>query len=234
MPKLKLFLPGKHDVCAIPLVFYVSQKGNTVYQESVRHHCHEILLRWLFLERTKKLGAYKEEPYSFRNPGETFIEPMIQMIWTCDKLASTLFAKAVAEYIHPIEVAAGLEPTKVTKMEEYEHMVLLEADPKWASNSLSMSIWLVLMRATITFREGTLKWESHVFSGSYFNRLYKVSRLNKVWDILPKLIAHKFKFWCGRQTWSPYSGVYSQLRTALPDNELGEWMWKNCWKEGNE
>ena len=231
MPKLKLFRPSAHTAHSLTFMFYVSQKDDTVYQESDRHNCHEIILRWLYLERAKKRGAWKNESYCFRNPGETFLEPNIQMIWTCNQLAPTLFTAAVAKYIHPIEVAAGLGPTKVTTMDEYAHMVLLEADPKWASNSLSMSIWLVLMRATIPFRAGATTWHSHVFRSSYFGQLGQVGRLNKVWDILPKLIAHKFEYWCGNPAWTPDSGVYSQLRTSTPGNELGEWMWKNYWKD---
>ena len=231
MLKLKMFRPQDRHIFYHPYVFYVSQKDDIIYQESIKHHCHEVLLRWMYLERTKRR---EKEPYCFRSPGESFIDPTIKMIWMCERLAPTLFAKAVAKYVHPIEIAAGLEPTKITRVDECRHTVLLEADSKWSSNSLSMSIWMVLMRATLTFREGEKTWEQYVFADSYFRKLGTASRLSKVWDILPTLIAHKFNNWCGNSYWTSDCGVYSQIHTGLSENELGKWMWKHCWKDGNE
>ena len=228
MPVLKLYHPDASGISEFPYMFYVSRKDDIIYQESHKHHCHEVLLRWGYLEFAKKGGGMKAEPYCFRpGHGYGYMSPHIQMALSCTKLAPTLFSPAVEAYIHPIEQEAGLEPTQVIKLEP--HCVALMADRKWASNALAMAIWLQLIRTTMSWREKEGEWLSYLHTHSYFAQIPTIAKLKRVWVILPKLIAHPFPHWCGISGWTAYCGVRSQIYTATSCNLLGQWMWKNCW-----
>ena len=233
MLTLKVFQPGAEASAAHPYIFYVSQQDDVIMQESARHYCHEILLRWASLEYAKKGGGIREEPYCFRpGHGHGYMSPGIQMVLTWTTLAPSLFANAVETYIHPIEQAADIMPTNVTKVGD--HAVFLQGDRRWAANALAMSIWLQLLRATASWREREGTWLKFVHEHSYFSQVPTASRLKLVWSSLPRLIEHKFARWCGYPVWSSHCGVYSQIYIANSTNELGQWMWKHCWKDGNE
>ena len=233
MPTLTLFEPQAARPNAASYMYYVSQKDDLIHQESSQHTCQEVLLRWAYLEQAKKHGASQEEPYCFKGPGREFLTPKIQMILKNTNLAHTIFAKAVKEYIHPLEQTAELQPTQITVVAP--HIVLLEADPHWAANSLSMSIWLQLMRTAVTWREGHESWLSYLHGHSYFDRVPTIAKLQKVWLCLPELMGTTFKLWCGKPGWTPNCGVWSQIYNATSGNDLGVWMWKNCWsKETDE
>ena len=228
MLTLKLFQPDVGTVSSAPYMFYVSQKNDIIFQESTWHFCQEILLRWGGLEFAKKGGGIQREPYCFRSGhGNGYMSPTIQIVLTCTQVAPTLFADAVETYLHPIERAAGLDPTNIVRLGP--HQVFLQADRHWASNALAMSIWLQLIRVTMKWRQRDGNWLSYVYANSYFNKLPSSTRLPRVWEILPELIAHDFKYWCGHPEWTAFCGVQSQIYNSASTNLLGSWMWKNVW-----
>ena len=233
MLTLKLYRPGDAEPSATPYMFYVSQKDDVIYQESQRHHCHEILLRWAAMEYAQKGGGIKMEPYCFRpGHGHSYLSPRIQMVLMGTALSPSLFESAVEAHIHPIEQAAGILPTNVTKISA--HAVFLQADRQWAANALAMAIWLQLMRTTLAWRAKDGDWLKFLHTNSYFDQVPSAAKIKRIWEILPRLIAHAFPTWCGHRGWTPYCGVYSQIHNFESFNKLGQWMWKHCWKDGNE
>ena len=233
MRTLQIYRPGDAEPLGHPYMFYVTQKDDVIQQESQRHHCQEVLLRWAAMEYAQKGGGIKNEPYCFRpGYGHSYMSPSIQMVLSSTRLAPTMFAVALETYIHPIEQAADIMPTNVTKLDS--HLVFLQADRRWAANSLVMSIWLQLIHTTLTWREKDGDWLKFLHTNSYFAQVPSAAKIKRVWEILPKLIAHKFPTWWGYPSWTPYCGVFSQIHKSESSNTLGQWMWKHCWKDGNE
>jgi hypothetical protein len=217
---------------AYPHMTFVSRDGDNLWQDHVWISCQEIILRFAnYLKQNRTLDEIIRYEYSSFHPKARlgFLKPTIQIVFKGQQIAPTFLQAALEEFWHPIEREAGLALTACTQIAA--HAVFLEADPRWAANSLALSIWLQVMRTSMLWRRTVSPWDRYLYTQSYFQKLPQQADLKRVWKILPELLEYSPKQWCGHNAWTAYCGVGSVVYWKDSSNLLAQWMWKNVWSK---
>src|SRR3990167_527380 len=180
------------------LLMLAKKQGNTIKHITNEDlaSCHEVMYKRAHKFKKQARAADKLRIVVQPPPGKREGIP--------EKIQSTL---------NKLEKTLKTEKTVVTRLND--HIFLFEGDKKWFANSLTFSIWLSIIRTLIKYPDDK-NWKASLLQHSYFKQLKTTKRLNKCFNLLPKLFKKKFKTWHGYSNTNSlaHSGIQVLLRES--------------------